>query len=541
MGKNYIGIDLGTTETVVSVIEIEKKNDKPIDKLRTLDIYQYNSSHQLDKNLKSLPSSIYIDRDNKSIYTGEYAKKLYSDGNNPLNTIRSIKTRLGGESMISIPLSENRSDLKSYNMTELTATLLKTVKYSIDKQINGSIDKVTITIPAGFNSDERDATIEAGKLAGFSDINLLDEPTSVLLNFLNSEDTNIDYSFFEEERNIVVYDIGGGTLDISIAKVKDTDEDFNVDMLGRSKRIDFAGDDIDKCIAAYFLKEFEVTNKSIENRTEEEQAVIVSRIVSNAEKSKINFNQTISKVLDKPRRREKAGESVNFEIIDKLKVTDLKLTDKLLKDILADVISSNGILLNSLKQTLQVAKLKESEIDLVILTGGSGKFYLVEEILRNFLQNSEIIEFTQNNSVSIGAAIHSYNLDDTEDLKKIKIKDIMSNSIYIKREKGFDKLIPHNQKADTKGIYEFIFENTLDRLEVFLYYGSDKDEIYNYKEIAGVFEQLDRIYKKGEKINLDWEFDSNKTIKLFFNGKELVNSDKKSLERSELIDIFKLN
>ena len=542
MAKNYIGIDLGTTETTVSVIEIEKITDNPLDKLRTLDIYQYNEQFEFDKNIKSLQSSIYIDRDNKIIYTGKYAKKLYSDGNRPLNTIRSIKTRLGGESMIEVPLDSDKNNIKNYDMTELSAVFLKTVKMSIDKQISGNLDEVTITVPAGFNSDERSSTIQAARMAGFKNVNLLDEPTAVLLNFLNDEDNDFDYSFFNKPKNIVVYDIGGGTLDISIAKVQDNDGDFDVKIITRSKRMDFGGDNIDKYIAAYFLKEFESLeeNGSLDERTPEEQAQIVSRIVSNAEKHKIAFSQNISKYLDNPRRRSRVKESVNFEIINGLKVTDLTLTDDLLKDILKDIISPNGMLLDPLKRTMQSSNLKNKDIDLIILTGGSGKFYLIEETLSKFFKDIEIIEFTKNNAVSVGAAIHSFNLHN-EELKKIDIADVMSDSIYIKRNKGFDKLIPHDQETNTKGSYEFVFEDTLDRLDVFLYYGSEQTKPYNYKEIAGVFKKLNKVYKKGEKITLNWEFDSNKTVKIFFNGEELVSSDRKNNNGNELIDIFKLN
>jgi molecular chaperone DnaK (HSP70) len=542
MAKNYIGIDLGTTETTVSVIEIEKITDNPLDKLRTLDIYQYNEQFEFDKNIKSLQSSIYIDRDNKIIYTGKYAKKLYSDGNRPLNTIRSIKTRLGGESMIEVPLDSDKNNIKNYDMTELSAVFLKTVKMSIDKQISGNLDEVTITVPAGFNSDERSSTIQAARMAGFKNVNLLDEPTAVLLNFLNDEDNDFDYSFFNKPKNIVVYDIGGGTLDISIAKVQDNDGDFDVKIITRSKRMDFGGDNIDKYIAAYFLKEFESLeeNGSLDERTPEEQAQIVSRIVSNAEKHKIAFSQNISKYLDNPRRRSRVKESVNFEIINGLKVTDLTLTDDLLKDILKDIISPNGMLLDPLKRTMQSSNLKNKDIDLIILTGGSGKFYLIEETLSKFFKDIEIIEFTKNNAVSVGAAIHSFNLHN-EELKKIGIADVMSDSIYIKRNKGFDKLIPHDQETNTKGSYEFVFEDTLDRLDVFLYYGSEQTKPYNYKEIAGVFKKLNKVYKKGEKITLNWEFDSNKTVKIFFNGEELVSSDRKNNNGNELIDIFKLN
>ncbi len=553
MSTNYLGIDLGTTESTVSVIEMESRRDKPMEKLRTLDIYQYNRQHELDKNLKGLQSSIYIDRKNQVVYTGEYAKELYSSGNMPLNTIRSIKTRIGGESMIEVPLNSSglidkitsmfktSDDSKSYNMTELSATLLKTIKKSVDKQCSGGLENVTITIPAGFDSDERNATIEAGKMAGFKEVHLLDEPTAVLLNLLNSEDslTEVSDDFFNKQRNIIVYDIGGGTLDISVASVEDNEGDFDVNIIGRSKRMEFGGDDIDKYIASYFLEEFEKINPSIDERTLEEQAKIVSRIVSHAQKHKVSFNKKIEKVLDNDRRRARVKESVNFEIIDNLKISDLSITDELLKDILSPIISENGILINPLDKVLKSCKLKTSNIDLVVLTGGSAKFYLVSEVINRYFQGTDIIDFTEYNAVSKGASIHSFN-QDKEDLKKIQIQDIMSDSIYIKRKKGFDKLIAHNQEPDSKGSYLFVFEDVLDRLELFLYYGSDSEERWKYKEINGVFYQLDSVYKTGETIIIDWEFDENKILKLFYDGNELVSSTNSKEQSSELIDKFEL-
>ena len=449
MFKNYLGIDLGTTESTVSIIAIETRRDKPMEKLKTLDIYQYNRQHQRDRNIKGLQSSIYIDRDNNILYTGQYAKVLYSSGNKPLHTIRSIKTRLGGDSMIEIPLDRDPNDKKSYDMTELSAVLLKTIKKSAEKQSSGGFKNVTITIPAGFDSDERNATMESAKMVGFKNIHLLDEPTAVLLNLLNSEDDigEISDDFFHQKRNIVIYDIGGGTLDISIAQVKDIEGDFDVKILGRSKRMEFGGDNIDQYIASYFLQEFEKINPSIDERSLKEQAQIVSRIVSHAEDHKIAFNNKIENVLDKERRRARVRETVNFEIIDGLKIADLTLTDERLKDILSPIISKNGILLNPLNFALQSCQLKKDDIDLVVLTGGSGKFYLVPEVLSYFFQGIQIIDFTEYNAVSKGAAIHSFNQEE-EDLKKINIEDIMSDSIYIKKKNGFDKLIPHNQELD---------------------------------------------------------------------------------------------
>lgn len=538
---NYLGIDLGTTETTVSVIEREGF-EEPLDKLRTLNIYQYDAKHVFDRDEKGLASSIYIDRDNQKIYTGRYANTLYASGNKPLNTIRSIKTRIGGESMIQVPLDANRDDLVSYDMTELSALLLKTVKDSVSKQVTGTLDGVTITIPAGFNSDERAATMKAAKIAGFKHVHLLDEPTAVLLNYLNTEgDLDGIPDFFFSKKNVLVYDIGGGTLDISIAEVEDDNGDFKVDILGRSKRMDFGGDDIDKRIAGYFLSEFEKINSSIETRTIEEQAVIVSRIVSHAEKAKISFNQKLAKVADNERRRARTKETVNFEIIDNLKVTDLSLTDSILKDILSSVISSNGTLIQPIKKSLRDSKLEKENIDLVILTGGTGKFYLVEETLNNFFDNSvKIIDFTERNAVSKGAAIHSYNQDE-DDLKKIDISDIMSDSIFIKNGSRFEKLIPHDQELDSEGIYSYKFIEGSNRLDVFLYYGESAEEPSKLTEITGVFETLNDYYRKDDVVYLDWKFDSNKILKIFYEGKELISTSDDLTNEYELVNDFKLN
>jgi len=540
---NYLGIDLGTTETTVSVIAIETIKDRPLDKLRTLNIYQYDSKHVFDRDEKGLASSIYIDRDNQKVYTGRYANTLYASGNKPLNTIRSVKTRIGGESMIQVPLDSDNDDLASYDMTELSALLLKTVNDSVTKQVTGTLDQVTITIPAGFNSDERAATMKAAKIAGFKHVHLLDEPTAVLLNYLNMEGDleGIPGDFFYSKKNVLVYDIGGGTLDISIAEVEDDGGDFKVDILGRSKRMDFGGDDIDKRIAAYFLSEFEKINDSIETRTIEEQAVIVSRIVSHAEKSKVSFNQKLAKVADNERRRARAKETVNFEIIDNLKVTDLSLTDSILKDILSPIISSNGTLIQPIKKSLRDSKLEKENIDLVILTGGTGKFYLVEETLNKFFDNSvQIVDFTEGNAVSKGAAIHSFNQEE-DDLKKIDISDIMSDSIFIKDGSRFKKLIPHDQELDSEGVYSYKFIEGSNRLDVFLYYGESAEDPSSLTEITGVFETLDTYHRKDNTIDLKWEFDSNKILKIFHDGKVLVSTSDDVTNRYELVHNFKLN
>ncbi len=542
MPKHYIGIDLGTTESTVSCISIDSRRDNPIEKLRPLKIFQFDKNYRFDKDITGLQSSIFIDRDAGRVYTGRYAKDLYAKGDRPLQTIRSVKTRIGTESLIQVPLANNdMKDIVGYDMTELSGLLLKSIKVSMEQQIDKSeITDITVTIPAAFNSDERNATLEAAKMAGLGNVNILDEPTAVLLSYLNGDNLGIELDFIESKK-ILVYDIGGGTLDISVAEVVDDEGDYDVKILGRSPRMDFGGDDIDKYIASYFLYEFEKINPSIEERPEDEQARIVSRIVSNAESAKIDFNAKILPYIDNERRRKKIKQSVNFEVIDGLSITDLSLTDEVLNEILFDLIGKEGKLITPVRSVLTHARLKTDDIDLIVLTGGSGKFYLVRETLNKFFNEKvTILEYTEANAVSKGAAIHSYNQTE-EGLKKIKLDDIMSDNIFIKKEKHFDMLVPAHTDPGSEGTYEYNFEKVSNRLEIFLYYGAADEEPYKYKEITGVFKTLDRFYSEGDSLTIKWKLDENKILHLYFDNEILVNTQDNTGISSDLVEYYELN
>ena len=459
---------------------------------------------------------------------------MYAGGVYPLFTIRSIKTRIGTESLIQVPI-KNSNESMAYGMTELTALFLKTLKLSMQSQIKmDEIVDLTITIPAAFNSDERNATLEASRLAGFKNAHILDEPTAVLLNYLNAS-RSVEVLDLTEPKKILVYDIGGGTLDISVAEVVDNEGDFDVSILGRSPRMDFGGDDIDKYIAAYFLSEFERINPTIDTRSLGDQAKIFSRMVSRAEEYKIELNAKMIQHLSNERRRNRIKQRVNFEVIDELCITDLILTDEILKEVLFDVIGKEGKLVAPLKSVLVYSKLLRSDIDLVILTGGSSKFYLVKETIDKFFEGrAEILEYTEASAVSKGAAIHSYNQTE-EGLRKLNLDDLMVDDIYVKKEHGFDKIIPAQTSPESEGEYEYQFENISNRIELFLYYGVENEDAYKYKEIAGVFKDLDDFYRKGQSLTLTWKFDGNKIAHMYYKDELLVNTQQQEVTYSSLI------
>ncbi len=510
----FCGIDLGTTNSTVSIIRTERRRDEPMDNLETRPIHQYDEDFHFDINSKVLPSCIYFDLDNNRVYTGKYAKKMYASGDRPMQTIRSVKTRIGGESLVEIPKIGNPTEVEYFDMVQCSALLLKTIRQSLQEQFNQDIEEAFITVPAAFNTDERQATINAAFLSGFKKVGILDEPTAALLYYINGGEGDLSDDFMSDEGEYkLVYDIGGGTLDVSIAKVSEDDEgDVEIDIAARSPRMDLGGDDFDQYLAAYFLSEFEKSRESIEERSKEDQSRIIARIVSQAENYKIEMNKAIKQKLGNHNKLKRLKKYVTFEIIDKMSVLDLVLTKEISDEIFSPLI--NRMILKPVEKSLKDSKLDKSQISEVLITGGMSNFYAVEEALRRFFgSNIRLIQIDSVTSVSKGAAIHHYN-NYYEKLRKIKLKDRMSDDIFIKVGNEFEMFIPRTTKPDTNGIFEYtIPEDGLADLSVFLYSGTE-NKPENFKALDGKFVPLNRRYKKSEKIDIRWTLNKNKIISI---------------------------
>ncbi len=548
----YVGIDLGTTNSTVSVIEINSFRDNPIEKLKSYPIYQYGETiYEYDMDSTLLPSALYFDLDKMQVYTGRYAKKIYSDGDRPMQSIRSVKTRIGGESMIEISKLSDRNETVYFDMVQCSALILKTILQSLEKQFpNEDISKeVVVTVPAAFNNDERQATINAVLLAGFKKYHILDEPTAALLYYVNGGDSDlIEENSVEEGQYKLVYDIGGGTLDVCIAKIIENDEgDIELDIVARSPRMNLGGDNFDQVLAAYFLSEFEQTRTSIEERNFEDQNRIIARIVSKAEEYKIDMNNAINEKIDNPRRLERIRKYPEFELIDDMFVNGITLTKEVFDKLFLEFThSENGLMLKPVRESLKDAKLKKEDISEILLTGGMSNFYAVESTLRGFFGNDIMITpIDTETSVSKGAAIYNYTLYE-EKLKKLKLKDRMSDDIFIKVGNSFEKFIPRElENNEGEFEYEIPYEDMVD-IPVFLYYGINDDH-ENYTALSGSFIKLDKIYKKGERIKLKWSIDRNKIINinlLGLNANLQIKSNKDYNEKqikNNLINELKIN
>lgn len=532
----YIGIDLGTSNSTVSFIETEvaKKIDV-ISELKSLPIYQLDDNKQLKTNEIKLPSALYfeLNQHSKKVYTGEYGKSVYASGDKPMQSIKSIKTRIGGEAVVEVPYENNPSMEEKYDITDCSAILLKTIKESTEEQLNSSIKNVVVTVPAAFNNDEREAVKNAILLAGFEQFDILDEPTAVLLYEINRKANDL---FSERnDENYLIYDIGGGTLDVTIAKISKTHK-IDINILARSPRRNFGGDDFDKFIAAYLLENFERTKYPIEKRTEEEQMMIIARLVSKGEEIKIELNKKVKEGLVNPKKMKKAKIYADFELIKDLRIVKVKVDKDILDNLFYGLVhEEEGDLIMPINESLKLANLTKNDIGKIILTGGSSDFYIVEEAIKNFFNKNINITYVQEETaVSKGAAIYNYHTSGGESGIPLNVEDRMDDDIYLKEGDEFRKVISKSDSLKRAGSFDIeIIEENQSEIGLFLYYGIGED-VESYIPIEGKFISLIMPMEVGEKIKVNWELDRNKIMKFYITelGEELVlkNLNSYSLE-----------
>lgn len=561
MAQLYVGIDLGTTNSTVSVIQTEDRRLRnPIDHLRSIPILQYDKDFNFTRDKYTLPSYFYCKNEGatKRIYTGEWAKNIYATGNQPMNTFTGIKTRMGGESMITIP-GKSEDDELQLDMTQCSALLLKTMKHSIEEQFDQEIDHLVVTVPAAFNTDERQATRDAIEMAGFTNFHILDEPAATLLYFINNGDgclmqNSVDFN----NKYIMIYDIGGGTLDICIAKLEEDDtsyeyESMKVSIVSRSKRENLGGNDFDQYLGAYFLSEFENRTDKISTRPIDNQNKIIARVVSQAEKYKIDLNNKLKEHIDNPRKLSRIVMTPEFEVIDGLFVQGINLDKATLEEVYAGIItdSDRQNILRPVKESIKSAEnLSREDISLIILTGGMSNFYAVESTLKEYFGDEiPMITVDTTTSVSKGAAIDAYNYSpDNIHLKKMSLEDRLSEDIFLRTKTGFEKLISKNEiSTKKKGQFTYtIQQENMTYLPIFLFYGQDTNFTEDFTQIAGKLVLLPRRFEVGEQVTLEWSIDHDGVITISLDelGEEIKlnqGANQELLAKKKIIDEIQIN
>ncbi|MDQ8375931.1 molecular chaperone DnaK [Enterococcus faecium] len=390
--SKIIGIDLGTTNSAVAVLE---GNEAKI-------IANPEGN-------RTTPSVVSFK--NGEIQVGEVAKRQAVT--NP-NTISSIKRHIG-EAGYKVDVEG-----KSYTPQEISAMILKYIKGFAEDYLGEKVEKAVITVPAYFNDAQRQATKDAGKIAGLEVERIVNEPTAAALAY------GLDKT--DRDEKILVFDLGGGTFDVSILELGDG----VFDVLSTAGDNHLGGDDFDNKIIDYMVAEFKKEN-SIDLSQDK---MALQRLKDAAEKAKKDLSGVSSTQISLPFIT--AGESGPLHL-------EMTLTRAKFDELTADLVERTKV---PVRQALKDAGLSQSEIDEVILVGGSTRIPAVVEAVRKETGKEPNKSVNPDEVVAMGAAIQGGVI--TGDVKDVVLLDVTPLSLGIETMGGvFTKLIDRNTTIPT--------------------------------------------------------------------------------------------
>ena len=390
-----IGIDLGTTNSAVAVME----GGSPV-------IIPNSEGN------RTTPSVVAFSKDGERL-VGETAKRQAIT--NPDRTISSIKREMGSD------YKTPEIDGKKYSPEEISAMILQKLKSDAEKYLNDKVTNAVITVPAYFTDAQRQATKDAGKIAGLTVDRIINEPTAASLAYgLDKED---------DQSKIMVYDLGGGTFDVSILEVGDG----VFEVLSTRGNNKLGGDDFDNKLVDYLASEFKKENGV--DLTKDLTAM--QRLKDAAEKAKKELSSTTTSNVNLPFITAVDGQPVHLDI----SISRAKF-DELTKDLVDETRKP-------VEDALSDAGLKSSDIDKVLLVGGSTRIPAVQELVKNLVGKEPQRDINPDESVALGAAIQGGVL--TGEVKDLLLLDVTPLSLGIETLGGVaTKLIERNTTIPTK-------------------------------------------------------------------------------------------
>ena len=393
MGK-IIGIDLGTTNSCVAVME----GGEPV--------VIANS-----EGARTTPSVVSFQADGSRL-VGQVAKR--QSITNPDKTVISIKRHMGTNYKVNI-------DGKDYSPQEISAMILQKIKADAEAYLGETVSQAVITVPAYFNDSERQATKDAGKIAGLEVLRIINEPTAASLAY------GLDKT--DSAHKILVYDLGGGTFDVSILDLGDG----VFEVLSTNGDTKLGGDDFDEKIMKYIADDFKASN-GIDLMQDK---MALQRLKEAAEKAKIELSSSTQTNINLP-----------FITADSTgpKHIDMTLTRAKFNEITHDLVQRS---IEPMKKALADAKLSLSDIDKVILVGGSTRIPAVQEAVKNFTGKEPSKGVNPDECVAVGAAIQAGVL--TGEVKDVVLLDVTPLTLGIETAGGIaTPLIERNTTIPTK-------------------------------------------------------------------------------------------
>jgi molecular chaperone DnaK len=395
-----VGIDLGTTNSVIAWM----KPDGTVEVIPNAE------------GSRVTPSVVAFTKSGE-ILVGEPAKRQMIL--NPERTIKSIKRKMGTDYKV-------RIDDKEYTPQEISAFILKKLKNDAEAYLGGEIKKAVITCPAYFNDAQRQATKEAGIIAGLEVLRIINEPTAAALAY------GLDKAGKEEK--VLVYDLGGGTFDVSILEIGEG----VIEVIATAGNNHLGGDDFDQRLIDWMAEEFKKQH-GIDLR-EDRQAL--QRLRDAAEKAKIELSTKMETDVSLPFIAvSPSGQPLHLE---------MRITRSLFESLTRDLVEMTR---GPIEQALNDAKLSPQDIDEIILVGGMTRVPMVQRFIKEFFGKEPNKSVNPDEAVAIGAAIQAAILAGTEGAKgrDIVLVDVTPLTLGIEVKGGlFEPIIPRNTKIPVR-------------------------------------------------------------------------------------------
>ena len=456
--SKIIGIDLGTTNSCVAVLEGGEA------------VVIANA-----EGTRTTPSVVAFSKTGERM-VGQVAKRQAVT--NADRTIASIKRHMGENYKVTI-------DGKGYTPQEISAMILQKLKADAESYLGTTITEAVITVPAYFSDAQRQATKDAGKIAGLEVKRIINEPTAAALAY------GLDK---EQEQKIMVYDLGGGTFDVSILEIGDG----IVEVLATAGDTHLGGDDFDQRIMDYLVAEF----KKAEGVDLSRDRVAMQRLKEAAEKAKIELSGVTSSNINLPYITADATGPKHL---------DVTLTRAKFNELTADLVERT---MKPVRQAMSDAGLKPSDLDKVLLVGGSTRIPAVQDAVKGITGREGFKGINPDECVALGAAIQGGVL--TGDVKDVVLLDVTPLSLGIETMGGvFTRLIERNTTIPTRKSQ--IFSTAADgqtSVEVHVLQG--EREMAAYNKTLGKF-QLGGIAPAPRgvpQIEVTFDIDANGIVKV---------------------------